>query len=191
MKHLLFFSFLCSALLLSAAEVAVNGNFSGKMVKGLPAGWYFNPYAGHRPVPAVERKDGTLHFTKITGRAGFGVYSELFPASPGGTLTVAAKVKGKGSISIALHHWSKENKWLALDNIQTAKLTDDWKQVIMYFPIVNKRQGTVTGKLRVMFGAGHGETLSIKELKVDYSPGRYIAGKGSFAKPWQVFLPVR
>ncbi len=190
MKYLLLLLFLCSALILSAAEVAVNGSFSGKMFKGLPIGWYFNPYAGHRPVPAVERTDGTLHFTRITGRDGFGVYSELFPVSPGGTLTIAAKVKGQGRISFSLHHWSKDNKWLAFDKGPTAKLTGDWKQVIVHFPIVNKRQGTVTGKLRVMFGAGHGETLSIKELKVDYTPGRYIAGSGSFAKPWQVFLPV-
>ena len=190
MKNLLCFLFLCVGIQLFSAEIPLNGAFSGKSSSNLPRGWYFNPYQGHRPVPKVKNDNGTLHFTDIAGRSGFGVYSELFPVSPGGTLSVAVRVKGKGKLSLTLHHWSRDNKWLALGSSQSFVLKDSWQQIVAHFPVVNRRSGSVTGKMRIMFGSGHGETLFIRELKADFTPGTYIAGKGTFPAKWKVFLPV-
>ena len=174
----------------NAAEVAIHGDFSKKGRNGVPEGWVFNPYQGHRPYPAVKVDAGVVHFANVRGKEGFGFNSALFDVQPGGKVRVSVDLRGKGRAYFRLHLLGAGGEWFGMTPSHFFPLSDQWQKVEMEFSVTNLKPGAVSAKAKIMLGTGIGCELALRDMRVEFLPGRYVAGKGSLSRSWKLFLPV-
>lgn len=161
------------AFALCAAEVKINSAFTNVNPKtNIPAHWFLNAWSGYKPAPAIKViKDGNvaaLEFSNIKSKHGFGFNSaNYFPCKKGQTLTVTARVKGKGKAFFQLQTFGAK-AWTGLLPSKTVDLTADWKEVKVTLPVDNVKGKDATVKAMFTLGGSKGiQSLSISSIKLD------------------------
>ncbi len=172
-------------LLLSAVLAA------GAWAVDLKGSWKLNPWSGYKPKPDfVQKKDGFVSVTNITGKSGMALESrKLVPAKAGEKMKLTALVKGKGKISFRLRDYSAQKKYLRIaPNTAKRDLPADWQEITLSVKIENFKD-KVTAFSAAMITVSRGGELFIKNAKMEIESDEF-SGDYVFPRMWQVFAPV-
>ena len=138
----------------------------------LDGSWYLNVWNGYKPLPKMTAaKDGTLSFTEVKGKYGFGILNrKRLTVKAGDTVKFTAVIKGKGKIFLQLQNCDAQGRWtgVAGSGIWT-DIPADWKEITMTQKVIdiNKK---ITAATVVTTGAGKNQELYIKNATAEVIP---------------------
>ncbi|MBQ6596956.1 MAG: hypothetical protein IJH79_05325, partial [Lentisphaeria bacterium] len=169
-----------AAVLLGLAAAAVD----------LTGTWAFNPWKGYKPLPKMEKEDGTVHVYDVKGQYGFGLKSKKkIAVKAGDRVKFTAMVKGKGKMFFQLQDFDVNGKWIGVaPGAARAQIPADWKEITLSVKVENHKD-RVTGFSIPTIGAGKGSELYFKNSRAEVETSEY-AGDYRFPRHWTVFAPV-
>ena len=164
------------ALASQADPFEVNGKFEKINKKtGRPVSWNFNAWNNYKPHPKVEvitaeGESATMHIFDIQGKRGTELYfAKPQPALPGDTITITAKIKGKGTVTFGIQLRDEKNNYLGyIKKGGSKKLTEEWQEVKVSFKVVNATKGP-TKNIYITFGCNSGNEIFIKDLVAEHT----------------------
>ena len=145
-----------AAVLLGLAAAAVD----------LTGTWSFNPWKGYKPLPKMDKENGTVRIYDVTAKHGIGLKSnKKIAVKAGDRVKFTAMVKGKGKMFFQLQDFDANGKWIGVaPRAARAELPADWKEITLAVTVENHKE-RVTGFSIASIGVGKGH---------EFCPNGYI-----------------
>ena len=175
MKHLAIAAAFFAFAALTAAEVAVNGNFTIRPKAKYPTGWRADGWIGHQPEPKFEilQENGrnAVHFTEISCKNGFVWISSARPAAKAGDIIrITARIKGSGTARFGLETFTDKKQWIMVLPKTVFTLTPEWKEIKADLVVKDKDEKLKAATAVLTFGATANSDFYISNLKAELIP---------------------
>ena len=166
MKKSLIAAFFAGAVLTgTAAEIDINGSFTGSGFGGRGFNWYTNSYLKPKvtrhqmnggiavQIKSVNGKDGQIYSGPVAGKAG-----DKF------TLSVQAKGSGEGRLEVLLYN--PKQQYVGMQKSVNFKVTSEMVKYTKEFTI-EAPKGKEVGFIRVAFTTVKGGDICFQNAKLD------------------------
>ena len=159
MKKLCTVLMMLAAIILSAEELAVKGNFPAPRKPGLPpAGW--NKMSGSKgSIEVIPAENGNAVMLTAENGARCGIYSPAVAAKAGDKIKVSAQIRGE-KVSLGIFQYSDPRGTTA----QRKTVTAVNGVAEAEFTVANTRKGT-TNAIRICVYAENGQGVSVLNIK--------------------------
>ncbi|MBQ9803578.1 MAG: hypothetical protein IJW35_01905 [Lentisphaeria bacterium] len=159
MKKLFAIMMMLAAIVLSAEELAVKGNFPAPRKPGLPpAGW--NKMSGSKgSIEVIPAENGNAVMLAAENGARCGIYSPAVAAKAGDKIKVSAQIKGE-KVALGIFQYSNPRGTTA----QRRTVTAVNGVAEAEFTVADTRKG-VTNAIRVCVYAENGQGVSVLNIK--------------------------
>lgn len=164
MKKLFTVLMMLAALILSAEELAIKGNFPAPRKPGLPPAGWNKMSSSQGNIEVIPTENGNAVMLSAADGARCGIYSPAVAAKAGDKITVSAQVKGE---KIALGIFQYSNPRGTTSQRKTVNVTDGKAEA--EFTVANTVKGT-TDRIRVCIYTENGQgagVLSVKAFKAE------------------------
>ena len=159
MKKLFTIMMMLAAIVLSAEELAVKGNFPAPRKPGLPpAGW--NKMSGSKgSIEVIPAENGNAVMLAAESGARCGIYSPAVAAKAGDKIKVSAQIKGE-KVALGIFQYSNPRGTTA----QRRTVTAVNGVAEAEFTVADTRKGA-TNAIRVCVYAENGQGVSVLNIK--------------------------
>lgn len=166
MKKTLIAAFFAGAVLSgSAAEIDINGSFTGNGFGGRGFNWYTNSYL--KPKVTRHQMNGgiAIEIKSINGRDGQ-VYSGPIPGKAGDVFTLSVMAKGSGEGRLELMLYDKNKRYTGTLKSVVFKVSKEMVKYTKEFT-VPAQSGKETAFVRVAFTTLKGGEIYYQNAKLD------------------------
>ena len=162
-----FWTSLCAGAFLAAgaAEIDINGSFTGNGFGGRGFNWYTNSYL--KPKVTRHQMSGgiAIQVKSMNGKDGQ-VYSAPIPGKAGDVFTLSVQAKGKGGGRLELMIYDKDKRYIQTLKSAEFKASDEMVKFTKVFTVAGK-PGKEAAFIRVAFVTIKGGDLYFQKAVLD------------------------